>query len=286
MEPPSAWSLVYEAFDPAREGMREALCALGNGYFATRGAAAWARADGIHYPGTYLAGGYNRLRTDIAGRVVENEDLVNFPNWLAARFASPMRTGSTKQGDAPVVPPGARSPARHAVADHDLRGRPGAAHTLKERLVSMSDMHLGALELALTAENWSATSSSARRSMGASSTRAPSSIANSTTHLEPLTGEVVGEDGVCLLVRTCQSNLHVAQAARTRAFRNGELLDSPRRPLREPGYIGQEFEVPTRARRDAGAGEARLVYTSRDQAISEPGWRRARRSRAQDASRR
>ena len=50
-EPPSAWSLVYEGFDPAREGIREALCALGNGYFATRGAAAWARADDIHYPG-------------------------------------------------------------------------------------------------------------------------------------------------------------------------------------------------------------------------------------------
>src|SRR5438132_1718470 len=33
-EPPSAWSLVYEGFDPAREGIREALCALGNGYFA------------------------------------------------------------------------------------------------------------------------------------------------------------------------------------------------------------------------------------------------------------
>ncbi len=43
VEPPSAWSLVYDGFDPAREGIREALCALGNGYFATRGAAAWAR---------------------------------------------------------------------------------------------------------------------------------------------------------------------------------------------------------------------------------------------------
>ena len=86
-EPPSAWSLVYEGFDPAREGIRESLCALGNGYFATRGAPTWARADGTHYPGTYLACGYNRLRTEIAGRVVENEDLVNFPNWLAARVS-------------------------------------------------------------------------------------------------------------------------------------------------------------------------------------------------------
>jgi beta-phosphoglucomutase family hydrolase len=63
VEPPAAWSPVYERFDPAREGMREALCALGNGYVTTRGAAVWARADERHYPGTYLAGGYNRLRT-------------------------------------------------------------------------------------------------------------------------------------------------------------------------------------------------------------------------------
>ena len=86
VEPPSTWSLLYEVFDPAREGIREALCALGNGYFATRAAMPWAVMDGIHYPGTYLACGYNRMRTDIAGRVVENEDLVNFPNWLALQF--------------------------------------------------------------------------------------------------------------------------------------------------------------------------------------------------------
>ena len=81
-----AWSLVFDGFDPANEGIREALCTLGNGYFATRGAASWAVADGAHYPGTYLAGGYNRLQTDIAGRTIENEDLVNFPNWLALQI--------------------------------------------------------------------------------------------------------------------------------------------------------------------------------------------------------
>jgi HAD superfamily hydrolase (TIGR01509 family) len=81
-DPPSEWSLVYEGFDAAREGIRESLCALRNGYFTPR-AAAWAHADGVHYPGTYLGGGYNRLPTEIAGRVVENEDLVNLPNWLA-----------------------------------------------------------------------------------------------------------------------------------------------------------------------------------------------------------
>ena len=82
----SAWSLVFNGFDQAGEEIREALCTLGNGYFATRAAASSAVADGVHYPGTYLAGGYNRLQTNVAGRVVENEDLVNFPNWLLLKF--------------------------------------------------------------------------------------------------------------------------------------------------------------------------------------------------------
>src|SRR5690606_33479136 len=79
---PDPWVLAYSDFDPAMEGRRETLFALGNGYFVTRGAAAESSADDVHYPGTYLAGGYNRLTTTISGREVEHEDLVNFPNWL------------------------------------------------------------------------------------------------------------------------------------------------------------------------------------------------------------
>lgn len=80
------WNLVYDGFDPDQEGLRESLCALGKGYLVTRGAAPESAADDVHYPGTYLAGGYNRLKTEIAGRVVENEDLVNLPNWLSLSF--------------------------------------------------------------------------------------------------------------------------------------------------------------------------------------------------------
>ena len=72
------WSLVYNDFNPDQEPLREALCTLGNGYFATRGAAPESHADTVHYPATYLAGGYNRLETHLAGRTIENEDLVNF----------------------------------------------------------------------------------------------------------------------------------------------------------------------------------------------------------------
>jgi trehalose/maltose hydrolase-like predicted phosphorylase len=58
------WRLVYESFDPENEKLRETLCTLGNGYFCTRGAAPESEADDVHYPGTYLAGGYNRLKTE------------------------------------------------------------------------------------------------------------------------------------------------------------------------------------------------------------------------------
>jgi len=273
-EPPSAWSLVFEGFDPACEGIREALCTLGNGYFATRAAAPWAVADDIHYPGTYLSGGYNRLRTDIAGRVVENEDLVNFPNWLALEF----RIGDGDWFDARTVTLHSyrqeldlrRGMLLRSLSFEDDQGRRG---TLKERrLVSMGDMHLGALELALTAENWSG-SVTVRSGIDGRVVNAGAKLYRkfNNKHLEPLTGEVAGTDSVCLLVRTRQSNIHVAQAARTRAFLDGQPIDVRRRIVEEPGYIGQEFEVGLEQGETLVLEKLASFYTSRDHAISECG---------------
>jgi alpha,alpha-trehalase len=63
----NTWVLAYDGFDPPGEELREALCTLGNGYFATRGAAPEAAAGEVHYPGTYVAGLYNRLVSRVAG---------------------------------------------------------------------------------------------------------------------------------------------------------------------------------------------------------------------------
>jgi len=274
VEPPSAWSLVYEGFDPAQEGIREALCTLGNGYFATRGAAAGAVADGVHYPGTYLAGGYNRLRTDLAGRVVENEDLVNFPNWLALGF----RIDGQDWFDARTVKLLSyrqELDLRRGMLSRSIRFEDGQGRlsTLKERrLVSMGDKHLGALELALTAENWSG-NVTVRSAIDGRVANAGAKLYRkfNNKHLEPLAGEVVGQDSVYLLMRTSQSNLHAAQAARTRASLDGQLLEGRRRGIEEPGYIAQELEV------DVGQGGTLVLeklvsfYTSRDHAISECG---------------
>src|SRR5829696_712681 len=78
----STWTLAYDHFDPAEERLREALTSTGNGYFSTRGSFSWTEADEVHYPGTYMHGGFNRETTIMAGVPVLNEDLVNLPNWL------------------------------------------------------------------------------------------------------------------------------------------------------------------------------------------------------------
>jgi trehalose/maltose hydrolase-like predicted phosphorylase len=80
------FEIVYHEWKPGEQKLREALCTLGNGYFATRGAAEESGNDEFNYPGTYIAGGYNRARTEISGRIIENEDFVNFPNWLYLSF--------------------------------------------------------------------------------------------------------------------------------------------------------------------------------------------------------
>lgn len=81
------WNITYHTYEPEKERTREALLSVGNGYMGTRGAMNETDANKINYPGTYIAGLYNRLSTPVAGRDVWNEDFVNAPNWLPITFS-------------------------------------------------------------------------------------------------------------------------------------------------------------------------------------------------------
>lgn len=80
------WSITYHEYDSKLEKSRESLLAVGNGYFGNRGAMEEVRADENHYPGTYIAGLYNRLKSPVGDRMIENEDFVNTPNWTLIEF--------------------------------------------------------------------------------------------------------------------------------------------------------------------------------------------------------
>ena len=151
------WSLVYEDYVPEQEGLREALCTLGNGVFATRGAAPEATADDFHYPGTYAAGVYNRLVSEVDGLALEHESMVNLPNWLPLSF----RPAEGEWLDLDAMEQLAHEHSldvrrgllvrKFRVAD--AQGRRTAVEEL--RLVHMADPHFAALEWTITAENWS-----------------------------------------------------------------------------------------------------------------------------------
>lgn len=273
-EPPSAWSLLYQDYDPARERMRESLCTLGNGYFETRGAAAWARADDVHYPGTYLAGVYDRLQTDVAGRTLENESLVNCPNWLALTF----RLDGGEWFDESTVTLSScsqeldlkRGMLSRSLVFEDLAGR---RSTLSERrLVSMADMHVAALELSLAPENWSGTIE-VRTALDGRVVNAGAALYGpfSNRHLVPLASEVYEDDKAFLLVCTSQSDVRVAQAARTRVRRNGTVERVARRAIEGAGYTAQDLVLEVRQGETVAIEKTLAMYTSRDHAISECG---------------
>ena len=69
----------------------------------TRAAAPEGLPGQLHRPGTYLAGLYDRQTSRIEGREVENEDLVNVPDWLPLTFRAqdgPWFTGEPDRGPA------------------------------------------------------------------------------------------------------------------------------------------------------------------------------------------
>lgn len=80
------WSITYRDYDVEKERSREALLSVGNGYFGTRGAMEEVGQNEVNYPGTYMAGVYNRLTSKVAGKDIENEDFVNVINWLPITF--------------------------------------------------------------------------------------------------------------------------------------------------------------------------------------------------------
>jgi alpha,alpha-trehalase len=269
----SEWKLIYEGFEPGQEGLREALCTLGNGYFATRGAGEEAEADEVHYPGTYLAGGYNRLETDIAGRMIENEDLVNMPNWL---FLSVRPVG----GDwlnlqrVEILAYRQELDLRQGLLMRRMRFRDadGRETTLiSRRMAHMAAPHLAAIEMTLRPENWSGRvelrSALDVRVINAGVERYRQL---SSKHLEPRRTAEVGEDGVLLLVETNRSYLRVAQAARTRVYRGDEAASVERHTHPEDGYVRQDLALALNEGQEVCVEKIVALHTSRDHAIAEP----------------
>jgi len=276
-----AWQLVYEGYFPETEGTRETLCTLGNGYFTTRGALFSSKDDGVHYPGTYFAGGYNRLKSVLADREIENEDLVNFPNWLFTTFRivedshpeapeewfdidstellSYRQTLDLKQG---VL--------YRKIHFSDAQGRETVL--MERRFVHMQMFHLGGLEVSVTPLNW--------RGKLVLRTALDGTVVNNNVvrfrglnnrHLEPIEASAPDEQLLFLKMQTSQSELRVAQAARVELLLNAQPTKPETRLVQQADYIARDYSISVTPQDTATLRKVVALYNSQDNAITECG---------------
>ncbi|MCX5316577.1 glycoside hydrolase family 65 protein [Streptomyces sp. NBC_00154] len=278
-----AWEWSYEGYEPEEERLREALCTLGNGYFATRGAASETSTNRSHYPGTYLAGCYDRLISSVQGRTVENADLVNLPNWLPLRYR--------------IRPVGAHpgpwlSPDHGHLKEHrqtlDLRRGTLTRRSVYEdeagrrldveqcRLVHMGTPHLAALHTIFTADGWTGSIEVEAAIDGDIRNTGVSRYQDlSNRHLTGWSTGAEQDNVVWLRCRTVESDIGFALASRTVDTSGGpgrHTDESGRhsRPWQTPRQIFQTLVLPLDPARDAVVDKTVALYTSRDPAIGSP----------------
>ncbi|HXU97003.1 MAG TPA: beta-phosphoglucomutase family hydrolase, partial [Jiangellaceae bacterium] len=263
------WLLVYEGFDPAQETHREALTTLGNGYLATRGAMPEHVDDGVHYPGTYLAGVYNRLVSSIDGQERVDEELINAPNWLPFDIAVDgggwWSAGGLVERDERRELDLRRALLTRTMRLADAHGR--VVRVVQRRLVSMDRPHLAGLETTLVPEGWSGRISirsgvDTRVVNG----NAVESRLLANRHLTQPTVEYLG-DTLLVEVQTTQSKIRIATAVRTTV----SGADGQRIVESVDGQPMMRRDLAVTDGRPVVVGKLVAVVTSRDAAVASPG---------------
>lgn len=268
-----SFSITYNEWDPKEQKLREALCTLGNGYFATRGAAEESSNNKFNYPGTYLAGGFNRAETEVSGKTIENEDFVNFPNWLCLSFRP--KDGEWLNLEKYKVHKFRQSlNLKEGILEREFRveDEQGRISTIKSRrFVSMRDTHLAGIQWTFKAENWNGKIEFRSALDGTVINDGVERYRDlESRHLNPLSTKQISENGILLKVQTRQSQISMAQAARCTIFLNDEPLSAAIETKQTEGYIEQILELEIKEGEEYVLEKIAAIYTSRDRAISEP----------------
>jgi len=274
MEKNLLWKIVYNRFEPDEEGLREALCTLGNGYFGTRGAATETLPTEMHYPGTYIAGLYNRLATHIAGRTIYNEDLVNCPNWTYLTFK--IRDGEWFcPSTAKILYYRQELDMRNGLLLRKIRFQTRKGQRTKiieKRIVHMANPHLAAINYSIIPENYSdyitvrTMLDGAVMNMNVERYRQLNSH-----HWRAHDRGKFTRNGIYLAVKSSQSKIQVCEAAKLRIF----VADKEKTPAIEiikhgKKVIGQEFRMFIHKGSRYQIEKTVAIYTSKDKGIKNP----------------
>ncbi len=244
--PADSWKLEYFDYDPQKERSREALLTVGNGYFGTRGALEETDANAVNYPGTYIAGIYNRLVTRIAGKDIENEDFVNCPNWLPVRF---------KIEDGPwidinkvkILDIQRTLDFKTGLLTRTMTIRDEEGHITRiesERFASMDNMHVAGLRYRVIPQNYSGNITFMSALDGTVENAGVERYKElQSKHLQPMEQ---GSDSqiVFVKVKTVQSEIEIAESARLTLTKNGKFINDNLAHTTESGMVfsfGDQF---------------------------------------------
>jgi len=266
------WSIQYHDYAPESESLRESLLTVGNGYFGTRGAMEEQSANGVNYPGTYIAGTYNRLDSEVAGRTITNEDFVNCPNWLPITF---------KINDDPWVDMNEveildilrwldfrTGVFSRRVVIQDDAGR--ITQIDSKRIASMAAPHLAAIQYKITPMNYSGRLTVKSTLDGAVINAGVERYRDlNSKHLQSLSEG--GEGNLSYVeVKTTQSEIHIAEASKLFM-----VLDSgPIRPQishqESPGVVASTFQIEVSQGSTLQVDKVVSLFTSHDWDSEKP----------------
>ncbi len=271
------WKLRYYFYEPKQQPLREALCALGNGYFVIRGAAEEESSGGFHYPGAYLVSGYNRIRTEISGGVLESEDLVNWPNALPLRFRGEggdwIRIEDLELLEFYQELDLAKGMLSRSYQVKDSLGR--VFRLKSRRVVSMALPHLAAISWEISPINWSGkiTIQSGMDGAVRNSGVARYKMLNGR-HLDMLACGVCRfsdqEEGLFLVAETCESQIRMTLAEKTQVYQNEKRVLPDVQIIEKPDAIYQELALEAKEGTSVQVEKTIAIYTSRDHAIGSP----------------
>ena len=268
-----SWKLKYNWFKPSQEGLREALCTLGNGYMGVRGAITESKASRINYPGTYMAGVYNKLGTPMSGKIIYNEDLVNCPNWLLISF----NTGNKwiNPQNKKLLDYEQTLDMRKGVLTRKMRIKEedGKISLIEEqRIVSMADKHIGAIKYSITPENYEgviyikSTLDASLQNWGVARYRKLNS-----KHLKVLNCAIEGKNIMHISAKTIQTHITICEAARTKIFCDSKIVKTAIPNITsDKKVISQEFCVKVKKKKKYDVEKIVTIYKSNDLGVKNP----------------
>jgi len=264
-----AWSIAYHEYDISKEKSRESLLTVGNGYFGTRGAMEEVSADEKHYPGTYIAGLYNRLKSPVGDREVENEDFVNIPNWTSIQFKIDdsdwwdyktakfseykkslcLKTGVFSKKLVVDIPDGKQIQIESS------------------RFASMDNAHIGAIKYNITPLNFSGKITFRSGIDGNIENRGVNRYNSlNQKHTSP-TSQQSSDEFVQITSKTVQSDIEIVLSQKQAVFINNEPASTQIASIVSEGQIFNEFSILAKENDTVSHEKITSIYTSKDLGI-------------------